>query len=135
MGFQFNGTQANVAISGGVTISKNTCVAISNTQTGTASTVIGTVPANKVWRIVAVAATAGNQGAASICSSNVLANGNVILRCVGVVSATSGGSSAVSISTGYGDAIVLAAGQTVVHTMGEASSTGSGTVWYVEEAA
>jgi len=135
MPFNFNGTpSANVTITntGSVTVTdtKRTVTPIHAYRTTTGTSTMGTVPANKVWRIIGANIslsydeTTGKEG-------YIQANGVTILGTCIVVAANESGSSNNSFDLNYYDAIPITAGQTVTLTGYHVS----GTVYYIEETA
>jgi hypothetical protein len=115
MTFSFNGS-GTVTISGTVSIDstlRTVKVAAGNNE-GSSPTTIGTVPANKQWRIIAGSLTVAFGGAGTRTAS-IAAAGNTILNAVACSgAATSEGNNTSNFKLDYNNAIVLNAGETIV---------------------
>jgi len=79
MGQSFNGiNQSQIAITGGVSISEKDASFLAGYMTQNATTTIGTVPANKVWRIIHVSVCDNAGNATHYAAVNL--NGNVFCK-------------------------------------------------------
>lgn len=133
MAFSFNGiNQSQIAITGGVTLQKNTILSITGMEINAGTYTLGTVPAGKVWRITQIELQ-GYTGIAA--QSGIIKLNDVAVWRLGLQGDTDNSKNQENAFRGsYYDAFVLAAGQTVKLTL-------SGTlpcvynVAYVEETA
>jgi hypothetical protein len=133
MAFNFGGTQANVNISGGIVLQKNVVRVLTNAAAGANNVTMGTVGAGKVWRVIGFSLNSDNNAAAEA-TSNLTMGGNVVAATIGSGTATGVGDVLITFHGSYSDAIVLSAGQTVVHNS-NANGRFSAAVYYVEESA
>lgn len=133
MGFNsasgFTSTQ-NVAVTGGVTLQKNSVLFISGALVANATTTLGTVPAGKTWRIIRMEMTQF-VGAGQVASSIKL-NDVAALNMVINGTATAYSNQTVAFQGSYADALVLPQNQTIKSTCA-ASVVGTYNIYYVEE--
>ena len=129
----FSGTQANVALSGTLTLTKNTLSSAVAKGNAAGDFTLGTVGAGKVWRIIGYSLSAIPPSAVTITADLVIngvtvatqqASGTAGAACVGVNNQC----------FSYADAIVAAAGKEVKLTQTNAGNTCC-TIHYIEESA
>jgi len=131
MSFNFNGAQANVVISGGLSLTSNTATPLAGVVTATNST-LGTCPANKQWRIISAWVSGSLNGADTDGRITISANSVVIVGTAVAGEATgSSMGSANAVSWSYDCCPVISATQTIVLTA-DSSCKGAGGVTYVE---
>jgi len=133
MGMLFSGTQANVALSGSLTLTKSTAAMLCASRWGAGSTTIGTVTAGKVWRIIGMTVH-GNMATNATEDVSIDIDGTPVMKVL--ISSLAGQvAGAVAVWNGnYYDAIPVAAGKVIRITTG-ASGNGAATITYIEEAA
>lgn len=136
MSLSIGGGVTNVTATGTFSQTKATAaVAATAFITAATTTTIGTVPANKVWRILSVQITAYcNEDASAEQYCKVILNSvDAVMLCVAGKAADCGtGSTAVTWN--YGACPVLTAGQTATFTTGT-NRKAAASISYVEEAA
>lgn len=127
-------SSGNTSVTGNVTAVEAVANAtpLSGALTPNATTVIGTVPANKKWTIISIFLQQDNTGA-------VVAGSSIRLNGVAAVSCRTNGLNTATISTAalnlsYGNGFLLTAGQTI-DTVVAANVQGAYSIAYVEEAA
>ncbi len=133
MTFMFNGLTAEVTISGGLTIAKQTTAWASGSKSGAGNTVIGTVPAGKKWSIISAQLTSYNNNVTLTASLQLNA---VTTLCV--VTSSAGAQpvcDTAALSWDYSACPVLTAGQTAIVLNDVAGGLSAGCIVYVEEAA
>lgn len=133
MSFNFNGTQANVTISGGITVSGGTSVPLSGNLNGAGDITLGTVGAGKKWRITSAWVSNSVGGAVNNITS-VQVNGVTIVGAAvtGIAGMNSGNSNA--LTWNYESAVIATAGQ-VVKGNNSAAGLGAAGITYIEEVA
>lgn len=133
MGMSFNGLSgAAVTVTN---LSKQTGVPAATSRTSAGTTAIGTVPASKVWRVLAVWAYIDLAATASQCYTQIQLNGVVALE-VGVINAAASSDSANNnITFDYSACPVLTAGQVVNLVCTNGCNRTAGGIIYVEESA
>jgi hypothetical protein len=132
MGYNSGKVLASLSIDSG---SKRTATLIYGTATGAAaSTTLGTVPAGKVWRIIAMnlsgleVSTSGN-------TAQLLLNDVQALTVALMGTATTNNTGTASLNFSYTDCPVLSVGQTVKVTSNAANAVSHANVYYYEESA
>jgi len=133
MGFSFGGTQANVTLSGGLTVTKATALSLYGTANGISTVTLGTVPANKIWRIVGaqMSAIVVTNASSSLCK--IKAGGVELLVLCPYATATTVALMSTSNAWDITAAPVLVATNTVTLESAGANGLTHGTVQYVEE--
>jgi hypothetical protein len=116
-----------------VTLQKKTATLLSSAVNLAATTTMGTVPANKVWRILSASMSMAIQDAAVQQRNQILLNSVVALSLDAKGIASPYGGVANSVTWSYEACPVLTAGQTVQHVLSH-DENASAQVTYVEEA-
>lgn len=132
MGFNTNSGTVEVTVTG-VTFTKNDILFSTANRDAAGTTTLGTVPANKVWRVIAILGNEQSTGAV-VGKLDILFNNVAVMHldCQGL--ALSSPSSNNAWNGSYYDAIVLTAGQEAKITV-TGNHYASATIIYFEEAA
>lgn len=118
MALNFNGiNQSQIAITGGVTLTKQSVTVLAGTATANATTTVGTVPGGKVWRLIYAQLT-DNCGNGTHTNMKLQAKGAIILELQTVGTATANVFGYSCLNLDYNAAVVLAAGETLQTIMG-----------------
>jgi len=134
MSMNIVGQQANVTVSGGVTLTKHTANVISTYATGAASATLGTVPANKVWRIISLSLTdCMNAGAAAYGVAALKIDATTLMTISVASTAATPNTASQNVTSSYYDAVVATAGQVIAVSQSHASGVSSASIMYVEE--
>lgn len=131
MGFSFNGTQANVTITGSTLAEKHPNGWIQTSGVSNTTTTMGTVGAGKKWTILGVSVS--NYAGAGSGIVTVKANSQPILSASVLGNPVGNVCNAVAFDYNYAPQITV--GQTISLTSSSATSNGEATVIYIEETA
>lgn len=121
------------SVTGSVSVSstqeKKTATCLNTDRSSSGTTTMGTVGANKVWRVLSANSSVTSTGARA--ESQILLNGIEITTAISAIS----GQAADSVTWNYYACPVLTAGQTIQYVLGLNGGTGYGygSVSYVEE--
>lgn len=118
-------TKGSVRTSASITLQKNGVTALCGIGTPNATTTLGTVPANKIWRIIQATL---NCSFATTETTNITAGGVVIAQNKGNTA-----QGEIGFHGSYNDAIVLTATQTIQTIDSLAAHIYVYNIYYIEE--
>lgn len=134
MAFSFNGiNQSQIAITGGVSMTKMTPIILASGEVTNTSSTIGTVPANKRWIIVAanLSVNIGSDGAAGY--GSIQLNDVKLLSNKAASNVTVGAQVSSSYNFDYQTAPIITEGQTIKVVSDAAFIKVAGQIVYIEE--